>query len=171
MFYRACIFENVNVSRFSKVKTQLKLCKGHRSCLFQVRLFPLGFLCHLTRSAHDKNLLCLRHTLPYPQFFLYHKRQNTVSTDGVGLSWSIFSPLRKGSAAYGCARQYVALTEGAGTNGKFLFFPLHWVASIRITKALVTSDISRNKKWGLGWPREALLLPLFLCKSKSSPRL
>lgn len=59
MFYRAYIFQNVNVSRFSKVKPKLKLFKGHQCLLSHVGLFPLEFLQHLKDSLRTGRLFHL----------------------------------------------------------------------------------------------------------------
>ena len=59
MFYRAYIFQNVNVSRFSKVKTKLKLFKGHQCLLSRVGLFPLEFLQRLKDSLKTGRLFHL----------------------------------------------------------------------------------------------------------------
>lgn len=85
MFYRAYIFQNVNVSRFSKVKIKLKTFKGRYCLLSRVGLFPLEFLCHLKDSLKTVRFLHLGLSFPL------RKEWGTENTDGV---WPTFVSLQ-----------------------------------------------------------------------------
>lgn len=88
MFYRAYIFQNVNVSRFSKVKTKLKLFKGHQCLLSRVGLFPLEFLQRLKDSLKTGRLFHLGF------FFLMYKRWGSENKGWLGQDtptfWRLF---------------------------------------------------------------------------------